>query len=276
MSSASTINFSTNQFNIYGGLWNNGGIINSISNNCVVYGQFINSAGTSNIQRLYYSGSTISVDGGTVNVSAQIRPLNAGTSTIFSQTGGTLTFSVGVTSSTAAPFELTSGSSFAMSGGTIIIQKTSSSNLNDYYNLAGTSNVTGGTLQIGGAAGSPVIRINSTAPIYNLTVIATGTPTAQLVTNPLTVKGDITIGSGTKIDANSLNLFVGGNWLNNGGSLTTPLTGTVTFNGPGAQSIAGSSNTTFNNLTIDNTSGVTINSNLTTVGGVYLSIAEKC
>jgi len=278
LSSASTINFSTNEFDIYGGLWNNGGSINSTSNNVVVFGQFKNTAGTSNIQRLYYSGSTISVDGGAVNISAQIRPITAGTSTTaFSQTGGTLTFSVGVTSGTAAPFELTSGSSFAMSGGTIIIQKTSSSNSNDYYNLAGTSNVTGGTLQIGNAntTGSPVIRVNSTAPIFNLVVSATGTPTAKLITNPLTVKGDITIGSGAKIDANSLNLSVGGNWINNGGTLTATPTGTVTFNGTTSQNITGSASSIFNNLTIDNTSGVAANSNLTTVGGALLINSGK-
>jgi len=276
LSSASTIKFPSVQFDINGGLWNNGGTINSTLNNVYVSGSFKNSAGISNFLRLYYkTGASITLEGGSVNISAQIRPNTAGTSTTsFTQTGGTLTFSVGVTSSTAAPFEITSGSSFTMSDGIIAIQKTSSSNSNDYYNLASTFNVTGGTLQIGNASttGSPIIRINSTAPIYNLTINTDGTPTAKLLAD-FTVENDVTIGYGAIIDANSLNLSIGGNWTNDG--TFTPGTGTVIFNGTAFQIMAGSAETTFNNLTVDNATGITLGSALTIVNGTLLINSGK-
>ena len=238
LSSSSTINLSSNQFDINGGLWNNGGSINSTSNNVVAYGYIKNSLGTCNLLRLYYgSSSSILIDGGTVNISGQIRPLTAGSSTTsFSQTGGTLNFTVGTASGSAAPFELTSGSSFTMSGGTIVIQKTSSSNSNDYYNLANKYNVTGGTLQIGNGstATNQTIRINSIAPIYNLTVNSYNSPTAKIKTNNLSVLNDVTIASGSVLQVSPLiGLTVGGTFTNNAGNtgfvLQSDATGTGTF-----------------------------------------------
>lgn len=259
------------------GIWNNGGTIISAGRSWWLYGQFINSAGTTSINNLYLYGSSvpITINGGTVNISNYLGSYTNLTSytAVYTQTGGTLNINSSSTSSN--PFDLNAGSTFNMSGGTISIQKESTATT-DYQNLAATSNVTGGTLQIGNGstAAGQTIRINSTVPVYSLIVNSYNSPTAKLLAD-LTVKGDVTIGSNAKIDANSLNLSVGGNWLNNGGELTTPLTGTVTLNGATAQSIAGSSNTTFNNLTIDNTTGVTANCTLTTVGGTLLINSGK-
>lgn len=257
----------TLSINSSSGIWNNGGTINPTGKQCNLTGILKSSAGISNFSYLLPIGSinNVQIDGGTVNISQYIEPYAPASDIVnYSQTGGTFNVS---SANASIPFMLNAGSTFNMSGGTISIQKASTATA-DYQNLAATSNVTGGTLQIGNGstAAGQTIRISSTVPVYNLAVNSHNSPTAKLLAD-LTVKGDVTIGSGTQIDANSLNLTVGGNWLNNGGALTTPLTGTVTLNGATAQSIAGSSNTTFNNLTIDNTTGVTANSTLTTVAG---------
>ncbi len=116
--------------------------------------------------------------------------------------------------------------------------------------------VTGGTLQIGNAStpAGQTIRINSTAPIYNLVVNATNSPTAQLVTNGLTVKNDVTISGGT-LNANGLTMNVGGNWTNNGAFNHN--NGAVHFNGSGAQAIGGSSISSFFDIFLESASSVT-------------------
>lgn len=248
------------------GLWNNGGIINSGAFEWIINGGLIRvSAGTINIGTAagnslqYHNNGNLFIEGGAINIAARFMGNGTSSTAVYTQTGGTLTlFTVGSSSTTRAPFEINTVVNFNMSGGTIVIPKGSSNTAGEYVNLSITNNVTGGTLQIGNAstAASQTIRINSTVPIYNLLVNSTNSPTAQLVTNGLTVKNDVTIGSGAKIDANSLNLSVGGNWVNNGGSLTATPTGTVTFNGTSAQSISGSAATTFNNLTLNNSNGL--------------------
>jgi len=77
---------------------------------------------------------------------------------------------------------------------------------------------------------------------------------------------NLTINPGASLTvSDSYSFSVSGNWAN-GGSFTAG-TGTVVFNGGSAQIIGGAATTTFNNLTINNTSGVTASSD-TTVNGV--------
>ncbi len=98
--------------------------------------------------------------------------------------------------------------------------------------------------------------INSTPSIYNFTVNTTNTPTAEIRTN-ITVLNDVTISTGAGLDASTLNnnLTVGRHFINNG--TFTQQAATVTFNGTVLQNINGTSNTTFYNLTADNTAGPT-------------------
>jgi hypothetical protein len=273
LSSASTITpFSWPTLGSSVGFWNNGGTV-TISGCYLASALFRNTAGTSNVGFLmvYGSATPIKIEGGTVNITSSFSPYQSNTSytVTYAQTGGNIVIN---SASSSIPFYLASGSTFNMSGGNIIIQNASGATA-EYQNLASTYNVTGGTLQIGNAStsGSPTVKINSTAPVYNLVVNSTGTPTAKLLTNNLIVNNNVTLGSATNLDLNSLNLSVGGDWTNNGGSLTTTPTGTVIFNGTNAQTIAGTSGITFNNLTIDNTAGVsTPNNLLTTVSGILL------
>ncbi len=98
-----------------------------------------------------------------------------------------------------------------------------------YVNTGSTGSVTGGTLQIGDAStpAAQTIQINSTKEIGNL-VINSANASAILNTNSLVVANNITISAGS-LNANNLNLTLGGNWLDNG-SFTSG-TGTVTFDG---------------------------------------------
>lgn len=240
------------------------------------------SAGTYNIGTgtgntiSYNSGASVNISGGAINIAGRFCPATAGSSTVtYNQSGGTFTvITQGSTSGTLAGFDIgATGSSFTMSNGTIVIQRATSFT-SDYLNLASTTSVTGGSLQLGNASttGSPVLRTRSSAPVYNLTVNATGTPTVQLVTNGLTVLNDLTIATGTTLNANNQNITVGHDWINNG--TFTPGSSTVTFNAAtGNQTITKTGGETFSGLTINkSTSGnVVINNNVTVTGTLTLT-----
>ncbi|MBL0067556.1 MAG: hypothetical protein IPP39_03315 [Chitinophagaceae bacterium] len=84
-----------------------------------------------------------------------------------------------------------------MSGGTIVLQRLGDV-LTDYINFSTNATVTGGTLQVGNAS-SPVPTfnywINSTAPLYNLTINSTNSPTGEIRATT-TVLNDVTINTG--------------------------------------------------------------------------------
>ncbi len=203
--------------------------------------------------------SDIVIEGGTINVGGVLRPALVADNVRFNMSGGTLTVAAAGAPG-SYPFQMEAAASFTMSGGTIVIRNDGGNN--GYQNLAATNNVTGGTLQIGdgSTAGGQIMGINSTVPVGNL-LINSVNATGLLQTNSLTVNGNVTITAGT-LNANNLNITLGGNWSRTG--TFTPGTGTVTFNGTSAQGITGA--TTFYNLVINNATGVTANSNVTING----------
>lgn len=92
----------------------------------------------------------------------------------------------------------------------------------------------------------------------------------------ITVSGNLTITSGTfdMYAANNSTITLSGStssWTNNG--TFTPRSGTVSFTGNSAQSMGGTASTTFNNLTIANTSstGVTFNNSGTVTNTLTLT-----
>lgn len=89
-------------------------------------------------------------------------------------------------------------------------------------------------------------------------------------THALTIGGNLTLGSGTTFTGGSLTHNLAGNFINNGATFTN--TGsTINLNGTTAQSIGGSSSTTFNNLTINNSTGVTLGIDETVDGTITLT-----
>jgi len=134
----------------------------------------------------------------------------------------------------------------------------------------------GATTVIYNGAGQTVINPNGSTPgYYNLILSGSGTKTmpgtALAIYGDFTMSGTVsatagaaiaatgnfTLGSGTTFDAAGLSHSIGGNFENNGATFNTAGS-TFTFNGTAAQSIGGSASSIFNNLTLDNTNGVSL------------------
>jgi hypothetical protein len=168
--------------------------------------------------------------------------------------GGTNTLNVTAVSAAVA------GSSINMTNGGTLQVRTSWSITNMAFTPgAGTIN-----WNVTGAASTLPATI---ATYNNLTVTATGR-IASLGT-ATTVNGNLLISAGTlSVGAGNLALDVKGNFTNN--AAFTQGTGTVTISGTAAQAIQGSATTTFNNLTVTNTSApvsLTPTTNITNVSG---------
>ncbi len=71
----------------------------------------------------------------------------------------------------------------------------------------------------------------------------------------------ITINSGANLTTNNYDLILGGDFTNNG--IFAGGTGTVVFNGASLQTLGGSTNTSFYNLTVSNAAGVTLSVGIT-------------
>ncbi len=233
-------------------LWCNGGTILG-SNTAVSFsGQVQVTAGTLNIgtsanNYLLLNGGTVLISGGVLNVAGELTDFFGIFSGNFTMSNGTCNVNT-VGSTFDYPFDLSSGASqFSMTGGALVIQNTGTVVANaGYFNYAGTSTFSGGTLQVGNTStnASSTIGIDTTNPIGNLTVNSANA-TAQVQTQAITVSNNVTISSGT-LAANTFDISVGGNWTNN--ATFTPTTATVILNGA-AQTISGSS-ATFNNLSL--------------------------
>ncbi len=208
--------------------------------------------------------SEINFGGGTINIGGALTRSGGTDNILFTMSGGTLTVATAGQPGNY-PFRLGTGASFTMSAGTIVVRQ-EDGNSRGYQNLASTANVTGGTLQIGDGStpGGQVMEIDTTVPVGNL-LVNSANATAVLTT-ALAVNSNVTIAAGT-LDANDLNITLGGNWSRIG--TFTPGTGTVTFNGGAAQGITGA--TTFNNVVIANATGVTANNNLTMNGNFTIN-----
>lgn len=152
---------------------------------------------------------------------------------------------------------------FSFSGGTIRIYDVTGTTANEAFDVkASLANisVTGGHLVImpkSGPAGDPAyLAIHSTAPLWNLTVSRIdGTAFARMST-ALAVLNDLNLTSGA-LNANNLDLAVGGSFNIQAGTDYTPGTNTTTMNGTGPQilTVNTASALSLNNLTIDKPAG---------------------
>ena len=234
------------------GLWINhsSAVVSITAGDLSVAGILHLTTGTLNIgnaadNRLLYSGGTITIEGGAVNVAGRIERSNLTTIINFNMSGGVLTVpTVGSTSTTVSPIELTvGGSAFTWSNGSIIVQREGGSGAEDlgYVNTLTNFTVTGGTLQIGNSSTPAAQRMNiSSSPyIYNILV---NNINATAVVGNITILNNMTVTSG---------------------ALETTLNGLVSFNGTTPQNITAINPITFNNLTLNNSTGLTISSPIT-------------
>jgi hypothetical protein len=116
----------------------------------------------------------------------------------------------------------------------------------------GTLNAGTGTINFVGT-GPQSVSMGSNE-FNNVTMNCSGTVTLSANT---IINANYTNTAGS-LDMNNFNLAIGGNYTNDNSSASSliPGTGTVTFNGTGAQAIGGSIATTFTNLTVNKTSGL--------------------
>lgn len=117
------------------------------------------------------------------------------------------------------------------------------------------------------------MTMNSRSTYNNLSIYSGSSGTVTMTATDLVLNGNLTIPSGTTLDnsVNNKNISIAGNWSNSG-TFTTG-TGTVTFNGTGAQSITGT--TSFNALTVNKSSNNLTLNNATVVNGVLTLTSGK-
>ncbi len=109
-------------------------------------------------------------------------------------------------------------------------------------------------------SGSGVKTMPDTEMNINGDFSTSGTITATAAES-IIVAGDVNIGSGTSFETGNYSHFVGGNFSNDG-TFTAASGTTVSLNGTSVQTVSGSSTTNFDILEIDNTTGVSISSQI--------------
>ena len=207
--------------------------------------------------------------------------LTAGAGSSFNNSGNSpLTFRGGITRSTGTftpgtgvyTFDTnnqTLTGNFTISSVTVTgvtLSNTNSLDVNTALSgTGGVTNLTNSTLTLGMGGTPGITTLSATAtgntvvynrgntqniyttPYQNLTISGSNTKTALA---GLTISGNFTISA--TFNGQNFTHSIGGNWIRSG-TFTTG-TGTINFNGSAAQSIGGSGNTAFFNLTNNNTS----------------------
>ena len=206
------------------------------------------------------AGAIFIIEGGTVDFAGRLNTANAVT---YTQSAGTVNITtVGNSTNNMAGFGLTSGSSvFNMSGGAINLVRASTAGTPIDYQVSGTANITGGTLNVGTAATASNFnfRISGQAPnvvVDNTTHNKTATLIAQ--TN---VWGNTTIPTGATMVLNGFTLQqIGTTFTNNGTLNGTVANSALYFFGSAAQTYTGTGTTTapLANFGVDNAFGLTL------------------
>lgn len=180
-------------------------------------------------------GEGISTDFNNLTINKSAGALTVGGSIVTINASGNVTLTAGELDAGAATFNLTGGN-WTNNGATF---------------TPATSTVTfsgSGAQAINGTAASQTfnnLQVNKSAN----TLSVSGSTTS------LTATGNITLDAGTFDKGTAANIYAKGNWTNNGGTFTYG-TGTVHFDGTGAQAINGSaSGTSFYNVTVNKSSG---------------------
>lgn len=228
----------------------------------------------------YSSGgaSEIEVNGGSLVVNGQVRrnPSNAAGVLGYTQAGGTVTLygNKAAGGANATLEVLNSGSSFSMLGGDIKILKGGggTNTFGDLYLRPESSTVSGGTITLG-TTSAQIFKIDSSVPLYNLTINGSGgANTVNLMVNPLVLNGNLTLSNTNSIiKTNNIDVTIKGNLTNNGSaSCYNYGTNTTLFNG-NVQSINGSAVTNFNNLTVNPLTSLDFVNSFTAGGNLFIA-----
>jgi hypothetical protein len=231
--------------------------LGSLSHN--LGGNFANNGGT-----LDATGSTLTLNGGSAQTIG-------GTTTstfndlVFNNASG-VTMTIGETF--GGDFTINSGTSVTLGSFSHILG-------GNFSNNGGTLTATGSTLTLNGGS-AQTIGGTTTSTFNNLAFNNTNGVSMNIGE---TMSGSFTIGSGVTVTLGGFSHNLGGNFANNGGALDA--TGsTLTFNGSSAQTIGGTTTTTFNNLVFSNSSGVsfifdeTVNGTFTISSGANVTLGS--
>ncbi len=235
-----------------------------------------------NNQDIEYSGgggSEIDIQGGTLFVNGQIRRNPSTTAGVlkYNQTSGDVTINGRNTLTSNAKLEiLNAGSEFNMSGGTLtIVRGGGGGTYGDLYLRPASSTVTAGEIIfIPGTAGGQDYLLDATIPLWNLTINGNGGNTAnvELLVSPLEVNGDLSLVTATStLDANvtfDIDVTLNGDFTNNG---TYTHRNNHTYFTGGAQSLLGTSNTSFYDMTINPVTSVSLSRDITVNNDLFLS-----
>lgn len=243
----------------------NSGTVTNATNNRTIY--LANSTGDFTNRATFIAGT------GPIIVGRDL--INTGSAAVFNGSNGSQGLIVGrdLTNSTNATFlagsdsigirgTLTNNGAFAANAGAIRI----TGNLS---NASGTFNAGSGIININGVFTNNAVFNASTGAISVRSNFANTGASASYNANTssLSVGGDITLGLGSTLSANTSSVFTTGNWSNSG--TFNAGTGTVTFGKATAQSITGP--TTFYNLNNTNGGSLILNDNVTVSNLLTLS-----
>jgi hypothetical protein len=172
--------------------------------------------------------------------------------------------------------KVTSGSGLELDATGVINQSGGSIGIGDNFTINGDFNGDGGTVR--GKSDSddwaPQIINNVAGTYFNdfKEFGSTANPSVLSGSYPITVNGDLEIPAGDALNANGVALYVGGEWLNQGGFVTG--NNTVTFDGSEAQTIS-TNNLPFYNVIINNTAlgsaDITLSDNLIIDNNIVLT-----
>jgi hypothetical protein len=247
INSGATLNTNSSNYALtFGGNFVNDGTFTAGSSNIVITNttttQSIDGFTTTGTVSMTKTGGTATfqgnVTGGNLTINGLGGILNLGSGLTHTFTG-TWTRTAGTLDGSSSTLNL--GGGLSGTGGTFTA---STSTVN--YNAAGAQTVAGVTY-------------------YNLMTSGSGTKTLG---GAVIVNGALTIGPGTTLDVSASNygITLKGDWSNSG--TFTARTGTVTLSGLSAQTMSGTTTTTFYNLILDNINGLTINNNDETVSNM--------
>lgn len=289
--------FSSNTFNNMivstAGFWlnNPNATLTAFNDSFHVTGKLHISNGTMNIGTTvgsslrYDTGSTITIDGGNLNVISRIQAKTASTSTTnYTQSGGIVTLMTSnLNSASVAGLDFSAtGSLFTMNAGTIVLQnENGGANLD--VNIKCATSITGGKIQVGNSSTLNIpdgfwVQSDSNLPAISIFSIAVSGsyPSLKLTKNSDFV-GTLEIGPFCTLDASkdggttNYDLSLSGDFVNNGSFIHRSKS--ITFNGTSEQKILGNSTSLFNNLIVNNSSstGIVLESPVTIAGNLTLS-----
>ncbi|NLO19460.1 MAG: hypothetical protein GX121_06225, partial [Ignavibacteria bacterium] len=276
-------------FDLYGINENSGFILNN--ENAIISGRnadFILSGsldiknGTFNVgtasnsnNLLYQAGTiapTLSISGGELNINSRLSRSGDNDSIRYTQSGGEVYIGKAALSSAAnrGMFDISQNSTFNLSGGTIEMQRPSTS-FDDYLVQAESHSVSGGLLKFNAKdASNNTFTINSTAPIGALNILGNNNPVVSLAANFLVLDSVEMNGSGSnRFNIYNHNLSLGGDWINNFADTNSfsQNNGAVVFTANAVQKIRGTLATIFQNISINKTGGKVEQEHSTTING---------